>query len=323
MASNELEKNIFEHQGLDKEIDSSPIFISHDHNDSAMYSTLSLALKSKDIECWDVSEMSAGKSLPEQLREAIKKCGLCVFIATSRSVKSKWCNAELGAFWGFGKTVIVFLADPEIEEENLPPQFKDNLMTADADKLIEAIERTKCVSESDGNFKFFSNPDRFEENSNWLKILDEADKRFDLLGVTLDSYRSGNEFEKKILEKAKTGCKIRILYMSDAHKALPNIYIATERLKTVQEKIKKSTKYFLELMKEDNIECRKISKGIPYFFLNRNESHAVIVQYLASQKWGAGPIWRCPKNSELYSIAGQEFEKLWELATSIEKNVKK
>ena len=155
MSSIDLEETIFEDQSLNKKINSNPIFLSHDHDDSAMYSTLSLALKSKNIQCWDVSEMSAGKSLQEQLKEAIKKCGLCVFIATSRSVKSKWCNAELGAFWGFGKTVIVFLADPEIEEESLPPQFKDNLMTADANRLIEAIEKTNSTLEFDESLEFF------------------------------------------------------------------------------------------------------------------------------------------------------------------------
>jgi hypothetical protein len=48
--------------------------------------------------------------------------------------------AELGAFWGAGKQVIILLADPEIGEAQLPAQFQGNLWTRDARRVLEAIK---------------------------------------------------------------------------------------------------------------------------------------------------------------------------------------
>jgi hypothetical protein len=98
-----------------------------------------MALDSFEIPRWDVSAMSPGESLSEQLRDAIRECHLCVFIATRRSIDSPWCLAELGAFWGSEKTVMLFMADPDLEESVLPPQFRGNLRATTPKQLVDAI----------------------------------------------------------------------------------------------------------------------------------------------------------------------------------------
>lgn len=116
-----------------------PVFISYSQKDEAMYSALCLALDGAKIKRWDVSSLNAGDSLADQLRNAIEICDVCVFLATKRSIESQWCLAELGAFWGAGKTVIGYIADPELKKSELPPQFKGNLWTANAGKLVKSI----------------------------------------------------------------------------------------------------------------------------------------------------------------------------------------
>lgn len=118
------------------------IFISHSHEDEAAYSSLCLALDSSGVSRWDVSKLSLGKQLAEGLRAAIEECDVCIFLATARSIESRWCLAELGAFWGAGKKVVIYLADPEVNESELPPQFQGNLWTANAIKLVEAIKES-------------------------------------------------------------------------------------------------------------------------------------------------------------------------------------
>ena len=119
-----------------------PVFISHSHEDEAAYSALCFALDSSGVSRWDVSKLSLGKPLAEGLRVAIEQCDVCVFLATPRSLESRWCLAELGAFWGAGKKVIIYLADPTVDESKLPPQFHGNLWTANAPRLIAAITET-------------------------------------------------------------------------------------------------------------------------------------------------------------------------------------
>ena len=60
-------------------------------------------LDHRGIERWDVDSMEPGAHVGEQLRTAINACDLCVFLATTTSLRAEWCYAELGAFWGQGK----------------------------------------------------------------------------------------------------------------------------------------------------------------------------------------------------------------------------
>jgi hypothetical protein len=119
-----------------------PVFLSHSFQDEAVYSTLRLALVGAGVELWDREAISAGESLSDQLKEAIRSCDTCVLIATRRSVESPWCHAELGAFWGAGKRVILFMVDPDLAESVLPPQFKGIVRASSVHKLIEALKRT-------------------------------------------------------------------------------------------------------------------------------------------------------------------------------------
>lgn len=120
------------------------VFVSHSHKDAGTYSALCLALDQSSISRWDVNKLSVGLSLADGLRAAIDACDVCVFLATTNSVNSQWCHAELGAFWGGAKRVIVFLAEPSLTEAQLPPQLRGDLVTDDASRLIEGIRTHKA-----------------------------------------------------------------------------------------------------------------------------------------------------------------------------------
>ena len=122
------------------------LFISHSHKDEAIYSPLCLALDAAEIPRWDVSSIPAGSSLAEDLRIAIESCDICVFLATERSIESPWCLAELGAFWGAAKRVIIYIADPELDDSRMPPQFQGSLWVNSASQLIEALQTAKQES---------------------------------------------------------------------------------------------------------------------------------------------------------------------------------
>jgi hypothetical protein len=121
-------------------------FISHSQQDRGIFSALRAGLTAQGVTTWDPESMGAGGSLRDQLREAINNCDVCVFLATRNSVESRWCMAELGAFWGAGKRVLVFMADPSVTEEQFPPQLRGDLWTNDFERVVRDVG--KIVSDA-------------------------------------------------------------------------------------------------------------------------------------------------------------------------------
>jgi hypothetical protein len=119
------------------------VFISHDFDDRDKFEELSEAFRQKDIDVFNPREMRGTQRLADQLRESIKSCDACVFVATNRSVNSAWCAAELGAFWGVGKDVILYVADTSLTEEHLPKQFAGWLLVHNIFKVAADLKALK------------------------------------------------------------------------------------------------------------------------------------------------------------------------------------
>jgi CheY-like chemotaxis protein len=95
-------------------------FISHSFDNKPEFENVTDALQHRGVDFWNPAEIRPGASLREQLRAAVERCRVCIFIATRQSVDSSWCGAELGAFWGAGKPIIVYLAEASLKDSDLP-----------------------------------------------------------------------------------------------------------------------------------------------------------------------------------------------------------
>jgi DNA-binding MarR family transcriptional regulator len=135
------------------------IFISYSQKDQAQYSSLCVALEHERLPYWKTETMQTGDSLKRQLVEAIRRCDVCIFIATRTSVESKWCLAETGAFWGAGKRIVLFKADSAIDARKMPPLFEGDLWTNDVrtvinqarDGLRDVKKRVETATDSDSD----------------------------------------------------------------------------------------------------------------------------------------------------------------------------
>jgi hypothetical protein len=114
------------------------LFISYSFKDAPTFEDVSQLMTNKAIPFFSTSEMLAGTSLADQLRDTIAGCAVCLFIATHNSVKSAWCSAELGAFWGAGKQVVIYVADGSLKETQLPKQFNGHLLERNMHRAVEA-----------------------------------------------------------------------------------------------------------------------------------------------------------------------------------------
>ena len=116
------------------------VFISHSFENKPEFDNIADALEQAEIPYWNPSSIEVGESLRDQLRNAISACDICVFVATHSSVTSSWCGAELGAFWGAGKKVIVYIADSSLKEEQVPRQFQGDVWERRISKIIKNIK---------------------------------------------------------------------------------------------------------------------------------------------------------------------------------------
>jgi hypothetical protein len=116
------------------------IFISFSFQDHNKYEDICYAFDHDGIDYWKTDEIAAGQSLRDKLQNAIRGCSVCVLIATRNSLESGWCQAEIGAFWGAGKPVIVFLADDKLTEDSLPKQFKGDKFATTIREVVNAIK---------------------------------------------------------------------------------------------------------------------------------------------------------------------------------------
>jgi hypothetical protein len=292
-----------------------PIFVSHSFKDEAVYSALCLALDATGITRWDPESMALGDSLSSQLQSAIQACEVCVFVATRRSIESPWCLAELGAFWGSGKKVLMFMADPDLAEASLPPQFKGTLRADTAIKLIDAIRRTTGEYANKARRAesiFFATSGEYGSEKEWALLLDETEQRFDVCGVALGVWRKTNAFRARVLAKASKGCRVRFLFMHPENPLLRGLLYNEKSLASVVHDINESLEYYSELSStEPSIQLCQIRVGMPHFFLTCSDRYAVITQYLNSSTWGNGPTWKCETGSPLGEVAAIEFEHLW------------
>ena len=118
------------------------VFISHRicDEDSKILSDLKEKLTQHNITFNDLDELSANSHLSNVVMEQIDDSAMCVFIATEQSLSSTWCQAEVGAFWGSAKEVFVYCPNTKlINDERIPPQFKNQLLISDLDVLMRKI----------------------------------------------------------------------------------------------------------------------------------------------------------------------------------------
>ncbi|MEZ5935727.1 MAG: TIR domain-containing protein [Alphaproteobacteria bacterium] len=120
-------------------------FISHSFENKPEFENIGDALDQRSIPYWNPSEMKAASSLRGQLRSAVDKCGVCIFIATRHSINSSWCGAELGAFWGAGKPIITYVAEPSLAEDELPPIVQGDIWER---RISRVAEQTKELLQS-------------------------------------------------------------------------------------------------------------------------------------------------------------------------------
>jgi hypothetical protein len=126
-------------------------FISHSFENKPEFENVTDALEFKGVGFWNPAEIRAGGSLREQLRAAVERCSLCIFIATRKSIDSSWCGAELGAFWGAGKPIVVYLAEASLKDDELPQIVQGDVWERRISKIADRAKEIDAQSTQEGS----------------------------------------------------------------------------------------------------------------------------------------------------------------------------
>jgi hypothetical protein len=155
-------------------------FVSYSFQDKAQFDNVLWALEGAGISVWNSSEIAAGEVLRDKLRSAIANCLVCIFVATRNSIASGWSQAELGAFWGAAKPVIIYLEDSNLRSDELPKQFQSDKWATTIREVVDSVKRhlneTSLIRECPANVFWLANDlagairlAKFESN-NWDQV---------------------------------------------------------------------------------------------------------------------------------------------------------
>jgi hypothetical protein len=165
------------------------------------------------------------------------------------------------------------------------------------------------------NVKFLPQSQHFGSSDSWLQLLQNTTNVFELMGISLASWRRTRSFSATLKEKALNGCKIRILLMHPDNHSLRHLIndgIPETRYRSVLQGLKEACQYFTEIARTStNIEVRQLRYGCPHCQMTRTDQQAVFVMYLFSELSHFSPLWQCPEGSPMYALMAQEMEALW------------
>jgi predicted O-methyltransferase YrrM len=119
-----------------------PVFISYSSTDKNLLNNiLDAALKLAEVESWTDQGINNGEDITQKLRKMIKACEVCILLATSNSLASKWCQMEMAAFWGVGKLVLILSPDGSLKVDDLPPYLKGINFSGNVREIVDLAKK--------------------------------------------------------------------------------------------------------------------------------------------------------------------------------------
>ncbi|MDT5092782.1 MAG: hypothetical protein QOH60_2145 [Mycobacterium sp.] len=174
--------------------------------------------------------------------------------------------------------------------------------------------------DADAGVEFLPQAHSFGSANEWMGILAETEHAFDIMGISLSSWRKSPGFAKAVKDKAAAGCEVRILLMHPENPALPELIndaIEEDRLGEVQETLVSTFRSYSKLSQQcPGIAVRQISRGCPHFQIAITDSRATCIPYMYSRRSSLSPLIACRPDHAFYAAMVDEFNDLWTVNAS-------
>jgi hypothetical protein len=167
-----------------------------------------------------------------------------------------------------------------------------------------------------GHAEFFAESAFYGPHPKWMSLLQQTQRRFFIMGYSLRTWLEGQEFAKILLEKASSGCDVRVLLLHPDNVAMPQLVNERRRdqsLASVRADIDHMYQFMASLHQEQpRIAVRRVLNGCPRSQVTITDARAIFTPYMFSMRPSASPLWDAPSGSPLYRSLEREFEALWE-----------
>jgi len=305
------------------------------HADDVYEFIIEPALKHFDIEPIRSDKIHETGKISNQIYNAIQTNDLCIVVLSFDNPNVFY---ELAVAQCAVRPVIILIEEGnklpfDIQDErsvfyNLGARaFKEKIFINRIIEIIRILEETdyrvessipgfKPLDDKDINLEFLGETQHYGSSDEWAKTYKITKEKIYLMGMSLNGWMRGKDFEKILLQLANNGCDIKFLIMHEDNPSLPqHIYEKTGvSLEKIRSDIKFSLNFYSEIANQsEKIEVKQVLNGSIKSSVAINDHFALFMPHFYSQKGGYIPMWRSKRDSYLYNLLMQEFETLWNI----------
>lgn len=305
-----------------------------EHADDVYDYIIRPAMDECSVECLRSDHLHEPGKISEQMFREIFNSDVCVAVLTGHNPNVFY---ELALAQASGRPVIVLIEKSEelpfdirdlrcVAYDLKPRSLFDRVYARQVASHINNLERLNWKVDSpfgeslqlaafqqvDDKPTYFPRYSALGGTDDWLKIIQGATERCDLMSLTLDSWKNRNGFREALVQKAASGCRVRLLQMHSENPMLADFAAEPKSFKYVAPLASLTAEFFGSLEKESrNIEFRQIRQGCPHFRIILVDDQAFMSPYLFCN--GNSPLFRTTEECPLYETIEAEFDGLWNL----------
>lgn len=309
-----------------------------EHADDVYDFIIRPAMEESGIEAFRSDHLREPGKITDQMYRELFGADLCVALLTGKNANVFY---ELALAQAAGRPVIVLIEKGQslpfdiqdlrcVQYDLKPRPLSEQVYVKEIAAHIKSLERAAWhVPSPFGQYaghvgsapggrdpRFFARSMDYGGFDDWIRLLDETQKVFRIMGVSPDRWHFFTNAGDAVIRKAEAGCSVRILLLGDENPML-NRYLGRENQEEGGDQglaqVRASLRYFQDLAaKSERIAVRVIHTGFTGHQLAVTDEKCLVIPCLFSEKSQYCPLWECGADSPLYRVMVGEFEGLWE-----------
>jgi len=310
-----------------------------EHTDDVLEFIIRPAMEELNIYVYRADHTQQIGRVTDQMFHAILNEDLCIAILTGYNPNVFY---ELAIAQSAARPVIILIEKGQdipfdvhdlraVEYDLRPRPLRDRIYVNQIVEIIRSLDAgnwhvevpfgnklTPLGSKSE-KINVYDTVESYGTSDRWLNMLEQANKVFDVTGISLRWWTKLPNFREILLKKAGEGCHIRLLLMHQDNPALTQ-YVDSHTMRLgrhdqVATEISDTYAMLSELtLDETNIDIRQVRSSDLRMQITRNDDSLLFYPTLQSVATDQAPLIECSSDSDFYRTMLGEFEALWNLS---------